>query len=101
MGFGDGDLKELFEAVGREIQVELGGIVIATLTGRIKKEVVDASPFDATAGVPVPILTCPTSALSGITTKHVLVDGAARYKIGRDAHPMDAGFSRVYLTGAK
>ena len=101
MGFRDGDLTELFKEIGREIQVELGGVVVGTITGRIKKEVVSASPFDATAGLPVPILTCPTSALAGITSKHVFIDGVNRYQTARDAFPLNAGFSQVYLKGAK
>lgn len=101
MGFKDGDLAELFGEIGTKINVELGGLVVATVQGRIKKEAVAGSPFDAVAELLVPFLTCATSELAGLTKNHIFIDNGTRYKFARDSQPSNAGFTRVALTVAK
>lgn len=100
MGFRDEDLVELFGEIGGKIEVELGGVNVATIRGRIKKEVVTGSPFDVSAEVLVPILSCPASALAGLTKSHVFIYQGTRYRYARDAKPDGAGIARVAMMGA-
>lgn len=95
MQFDATDIDVILDTVGEEIQISDG--VTTIIKGKFRKNYQAVSPYESTVGILLPVFTCKTTDMAGITNAAVFSIRGVDYKLDGKPEELPSGLTLVKL----
>jgi len=97
MQFTETDLDTMLAATGEPVVISIAGVPVRTIQAKFRKDYLSVSPFETSAGVLQPAITCKTSDLADITGSYTFLAREVEYKLDGKPEDKPSGLTVVRL----